>query len=67
MDQDFCSCEEWVNLKESYSDLFNKDLTYGWVIKWIELTKDKGCTKVHRYGLKIYYCPMCGKKLVDNE
>ena len=62
----FCDCDEWLNLKNSYPDLFIRDETYGWIIKWIELTKDKGYTKIHRYGLKIHFCPMCGKKLLDN-
>lgn len=65
MSDDFCDCEEWKNLKDSYPDLFVKNEAYGWVIQWLELTKDKGATKIHRYGLKILFCPMCGKKLVD--
>jgi len=59
---DFCSCEEWKNIVESY-DLFVWEPPYGWVLKWIQLTKEKGYSQVHRYGIPIEFCPKCGKKL----
>jgi len=59
---DFCSCKEWKNIVESY-DLFIWEPPYGWVLKWIQLTKEKGYSQVHRYGIPIEFCPKCGKKL----
>lgn len=61
--QDFCNCEDWKNLKSNNSRIFQKDPTYGWVLHWIELTEEEGYTQVHRYGIGISYCPMCGRKL----
>lgn len=60
-----CDCEDGAALNSAYPELFVKDAIYGWGIKWIVLTEDKGYTKIHRYALKIYHCPMCGKKIVD--
>ena len=59
---DLCSCEEWKNIIESY-DLFIWEPSYGWVLKWIQLTKEKGYSQVHRYGIPIEFCPKCGRKL----
>jgi hypothetical protein len=60
---DFCNCEEWKKLKEQHSSLFVKHESYGWLIRWIELTKEKGYSQANAYGIEIKYCPMCGKKL----
>lgn len=60
---DFCDCEEWKNLKENHGNLFIWAPEYGWVISWIELSEEKARTQVHKYGLGIQFCPMCGKKL----
>ncbi len=60
---DFCECEEWESLKKNHLELFTWSPPYGWVIKWSELTDEKGYTQVHRYGLAISFCPICGKKL----
>ena len=62
---DFCTCEDWKDLKNNNTSLFKKDPTYGWVLNWVELTNEAGYTQVHRYGISIHYCPMCGKKLID--
>lgn len=59
----FCSCEEWDNLKNNYPDLFKWIPPYGWVIEWTSLTDEKGYKQVHRYGVAISFCPMCGEKL----
>jgi hypothetical protein len=64
--KNFCNCKDWKNLTESY-DLFEWEPPYGWVIKWIKLTEEKGYNQVHRYGIPIVYCPMCGKKLKDYD
>jgi hypothetical protein len=61
--KDFCSCEDWQNLKNNNSNILKWDPTYGWVLNWIELTEDLGYTQVHRYGISISFCPMCGRKL----
>lgn len=60
---EFCSCEDWKRIRENNPEVFHYDDTYNWLINWIELTKEGGYTKVHRYGIGIKYCPMCGKKL----
>ena len=58
----YCDCKEWKNLVEDY-DLFSDESPYGWVIRWIQLTQEKGYSQVHRYGIPIKYCPICGQKL----
>jgi len=60
---DFCTCEEWKNLKSNHKDLFKYIPEYGWIINWIELSKERAHTQVHKYGLGIQFCPMCGNKL----
>ena len=55
---DLCTCN-W----KKYKNLIQEDPTYGWVLSWIELTEEEGYTKVHRFGLPIKYCPICGCKL----
>lgn len=62
---EYCDCEDWKKLVDSY-DLVVKEAPYGWILKWTQLTKEKGYTQVHRYGIPIKYCPMCGKKLLNN-
>lgn len=60
---DFCSCDDWKFLKKNNHKVFRQDPAYGWVLQWIELTEEEGYTQVHRLGVEINYCPMCGKKL----
>lgn len=62
---DFCTCADWNSVKNR--DLFKWHEQYGWIIHWIELTKEKGYTQRHQYGLSIAFCPMCGKKLTECE
>ena len=61
--KEFCDCKSWQDLKNNNSDIFQWDPTYGWVLHWIALTDDKNYTQVHRYGIPIIFCPMCGKPL----
>ena len=63
--KDFCNCQDWKDLKESSPSIFVKDDEYGWVISWIELTDDVAYKQIHRYGISIKYCPLCGEKLVE--
>lgn len=58
---EFC-CDEWKNLVESY-DLLTWEPPYGWLLKWIQISKERGYSQVHRYGIPIEYCPKCGTKL----
>lgn len=60
---DFCNCNDWDSLKNNNCNVFQWDLVYGWVLHWIELTNEEGYTQIHRYGVPIKFCPMCGKKL----
>jgi len=60
---DFCECEDWEALRDQNRTLFAWDPRYGWIIKWTEITKEKGYSQAHTYGISIKYCPMCGKKL----
>ena len=55
-----CNCKDWEALKHGNSNVFQWDSTYGWVLHWIELTDETGFTQVHRYGVPIKFCPMCG-------
>ena len=58
----FCSCEDWQNLVKSY-DFIVWEPSYGWIMKWIQLTEEKGYSQVHRYGIPIEFCPKCGCRL----
>lgn len=56
-----CECEELDSNPFTYS----KD--YGWLIHWVEFTKDHGYAQIHEYGIAISYCPLCGKKLENKS
>lgn len=58
--EDFCDCPGWKDLQKSNKTIIKWDETYKWVLNWIELTEEKGYTQVHRYGISIKFCPMCG-------
>lgn len=58
----YCDCDEWHDLVESY-DFLKWEPPYGWLMKWIEVTKEKGYSQIHRYGIPIEFCPKCGNKL----
>jgi len=34
-----------------------------WMLTWVELDKEKSHTNVTPYGIAIYYCNFCGKKI----
>lgn len=59
----FCDCEEWSVISADHKDLFIRDRDDGWVLTWISLSEEKGYTQVSRYGIRISFCPFCGKKL----
>lgn len=61
--KEFCTCKDGINLKKNQNTLFKWDSTYGWILNWIEITEESGYSQIHRYGISIKYCPMCGKKL----
>lgn len=61
--KEFCNCEDWEDLKNNNSNVFKTDPAYGWVLHWVELTDENGYTQVHRYGIPISFCPMCGRQL----
>lgn len=61
--EDFCVCDDYITLKNSNRDLFKWHPSYGWVLSWIELTNEKGYTQIHKYGIAVNFCPMCGKKV----
>jgi hypothetical protein len=63
--REFCTCNDWLYLKGNHPELFKweTEYGYGWILKWIELSKEKTHTQVHRYGISIKFCPMCGREL----
>jgi len=58
-----CECKDWKELKVNNREIFKFDPKYGWLLHWIEVTEEKGYTRLHRYGIPIAFCPMCGKIL----
>ncbi len=59
-----CNCEDWETLKKcSNPNIFQLDPAYGWILHWIELTEEPGFTQVHKYGIPIKFCPLCGSDL----
>jgi hypothetical protein len=62
MSKGFCSCKDWKSLKS----IFKWHPPYGWIVSWIELSEEEGHSQVHRYGGKVCYCPLCGRKLKSN-
>ena len=65
--EDFCDCKEYKKLKKTDKDLFRWNPPYGWVLSWMELTTEKGYTQVHRYGISVRFCPMCGRKVNSDD
>jgi len=59
----FCTCEDGKDIIKKCPDIFKIHPSYGWVLFWIELVKEKGYTNVNKFALDIQYCPFCGKKL----
>lgn len=63
MSEPKCNCEDWLHITNNHSNLFRYDSTYGWLITWIELSKEKSHYIKHNYGIAINYCPFCGSRL----
>lgn len=61
--KDFCTCKEWEYLKESFPDFFQLLPSYGWVISYLTITEEGRHSRLHKYGIPIEFCPLCGKKL----
>lgn len=61
-----CDCKDFIKLLDQDRKMFIEDPIYGVVLLWTELTEEKGYTQVHRYGIPISFCPMCGKLLNKN-
>jgi hypothetical protein len=63
-----CNCKDWEYLRNSHSGLFDFDVSKNkYCLNWMELTEEKGYTQVHRYGVYVSYCPMCGGKIKLDE
>lgn len=58
-------CKGLEDLYRDYS-ILSRDPTYGWVLSWIELTEEEGYTQIHKFGVSLKYCPMCGNPLKNN-
>jgi hypothetical protein len=59
----YCTC----NTIKNYTEVFKLSPPYGWIIEWIEFTDEKGYKQIHRFGLAISYCPVCGLKLKTED
>lgn len=60
---DFCVCENWRKISQRHPSVFKWDDDYGWLISWTDLSMSKGRVVRSDYGIKIEFCPFCGKKL----
>lgn len=60
---EFCDCRDWLSIEQSNPEIFKLYDSYGWVLSWVELTKEPGYTKINQYAVKISFCPFCGKNL----
>ncbi len=56
-------CIDLKNILKDHEDLFQEHSTYGTILTWISLSKEKTYHKTHNYGIKVNYCPFCGSKL----
>jgi len=61
--QSFCVCDDWEDIHHHHPSIFKKDSKYGWVISWTDFSTINGRTVKSTYGIKIKYCPLCGRKL----
>ena len=62
----FCKCPDWEEIN-NVQELVYKHPTYGWVLKWVKLTNMDGYTQLDNYGIKIKYCPFCGKPISNGD
>jgi hypothetical protein len=56
-------CEDLKKVLKDHENLFQIHPTYGSILTWIEIHKEKTRHKTHQYGMQVKYCPFCGKKL----
>jgi len=63
MNINFCNCDDWDKLSKTNPSVFVHDEVYGWVISWLDLSTCNNRIVKSRYGIKIIFCPFCGKKL----
>jgi len=64
---DFCECDDWKDISHHHPSIFKRDDKYGWVISWTDLSIVKGRTVRSDYGIKIKYCPLCGRRLAQED
>ena len=58
-----CSCKDMKLILDNY-DIIKKDIEYGWVLRWIEISRERNNNKrINNYGININYCPLCGGSL----
>ena len=63
MDINNLCCED-MNMLVKNHELFSQDEGYGWVLYWNEIDKEgKKHSRITNYGIKISFCPFCGKNL----
>jgi len=60
---DFCTCDDWREISQHHPSIFKWDEDYGWLISWIDLGISKGRVVRSDYGIKIKFCPFCGREL----
>jgi hypothetical protein len=58
-----CDCKDFRELCLNDKEVFKWDEGYGWLLHWVEITEESGYTRLHRYGIPINYCPLCGRKI----
>lgn len=58
-----CVCKDMKLILDNY-DVIKKEDDYGWVLRWIEISRERNNNKrINNYGIKINYCPLCGGSL----
>jgi hypothetical protein len=60
-----CTCQDWQQISQNHTELFQNLPVYGWTLTWIELSKENHHHKINNYGIKIKHCPFCGEPLED--
>lgn len=66
MSLDTVCCEDMKMLLRNH-EVFSQDEDYGWVLYWYEVEReDRKFSRLNNYGIKISFCPFCGKNLEEN-